>query len=80
MDGLRLLVVWASCNMPYLYNVSYAMKHAIASSRIRIALIIAFVSLGALLSSQPAPRERVGPLPDGSYCLRTACAWTSAVS
>jgi DNA-binding beta-propeller fold protein YncE len=47
------------------------MKHAIASSRIRIALIIAFVSLGALLSSQPAPRERVGPLPDGSFLLNS---------
>ena len=47
------------------------MKHAIASSRIRIALIVAFISLGALLSSQPAPRERVGPLPDGSFLLNS---------
>src|ERR1035437_9587428 len=47
------------------------MKHATASSLIRIALVIAFISLGALVSSQPAPRERVGPLPDGSFLLNS---------
>ena len=47
------------------------MKHAIASSLVRAGLIIAFISLGALLVSQPAPRERVGPLPDGSFLLNS---------
>src|ERR1035437_956007 len=47
------------------------MKHSTASSLIRIALVIAFISLGALVSSQPAPRERVGPLPDGSFLLNS---------
>ena len=47
------------------------MKHAIASSHTRIGLIVAFISLGALLSSQPAPRERVGPLPDGAFLLNS---------
>src|ERR1035437_2014235 len=47
------------------------MKHATASSLIRIALVIAFISLGGLVSSQPAPRERVGPLPDGSFLLNS---------
>ena len=47
------------------------MKHAIASSVIRIGLIVAFVFLGALLCSQPAPRERVGPLADGSFLLNS---------
>ncbi len=37
----------------------------------RIALVVAFISLGALLCSQPAPRERVGPLPDGSFLLNS---------
>ncbi|MGA2268197.1 MAG: bifunctional YncE family protein/alkaline phosphatase family protein [Bryobacteraceae bacterium] len=32
---------------------------------------MAFISLGALLSSQPAPRERVGPLPDGAFLLNS---------
>src|SRR5271157_6628814 len=44
------------------------MKNAIV---FRIALIVALISMGALLSSQPAPRERVGPLPDGSFLLNT---------
>jgi YVTN family beta-propeller protein len=47
------------------------MKHTTASSLIRTALIIAFISLGALVSSQPAPRERVGPLADGSFLLNS---------
>jgi YVTN family beta-propeller protein len=37
----------------------------------RIALIVASISLAALLSSQPAPRERVGPLADGSFLLNS---------
>jgi len=47
------------------------MQPALVSSHARIGLIIAFIFLGALLSSQPAPRERVGPLPDGSFLLNS---------
>jgi YVTN family beta-propeller protein len=47
------------------------MKHAIVSSHARVALIAAFVSLAALVCSQPAPRERVGPLADGSFLLNS---------
>ncbi len=35
----------------------------------RIALVIGFIFLVAMLSSQPAPREQVGPLPGGSFLL-----------
>src|SRR6516162_29489 len=35
----------------------------------QIVLIAAFLLLVALLSSQPAPREQVGPLPGGSFLL-----------
>uniref|UniRef100_Q01S46 40-residue YVTN family beta-propeller repeat protein n=1 Tax=Solibacter usitatus (strain Ellin6076) TaxID=234267 RepID=Q01S46_SOLUE len=35
----------------------------------RIALVAAFLLLVALLSSQPSPREQVGPLPGGSFLL-----------
>src|SRR5436305_176157 len=35
----------------------------------RIALVVAFVFLVAMLSSQPAPREQVGPLPGGGFLL-----------
>ena len=34
-----------------------------------MALAVAFISLAALLSSQPAPREQVGPLPNGGFLL-----------
>ncbi len=47
------------------------MKHAIVSAYTRIALVVAFISLGALVCSQPAPRERVGPLPDGGFLLNS---------
>jgi YVTN family beta-propeller protein len=47
------------------------MKPALASFHARIALVVAFISLGALLCSQPAPRERVGPLADGSFLLNS---------
>ncbi|MGB7718520.1 MAG: YncE family protein, partial [Bryobacteraceae bacterium] len=33
--------------------------------------MVAFISLGALVCSQPAPRERVGPLPDGGFLLNS---------
>lgn len=37
----------------------------------RIAIAVAFVCLAALLSSQPTPREQVGPLPNGAYLLNS---------
>ncbi len=37
----------------------------------RIALVIGFIFLVAMLSSQPAPREQVGPLPGGSFLLNS---------
>src|SRR5258708_40046608 len=37
----------------------------------RIALAIAFLSLVAILGSQPSPREQVGPLPGGAFLLNS---------
>ena len=37
----------------------------------RVASVLAFVFLAALLSSQPAPREQVGPLPGGGFLLNS---------
>src|SRR5450432_2598329 len=37
----------------------------------RLALAAGFVCLVALLSSQPAPREQVGPLPNGAFLLNS---------
>lgn len=37
----------------------------------RLILITLPVALAALLSSQPAPREQVGPLPDGGFLLNS---------
>src|ERR1019366_6746964 len=37
----------------------------------RIAVALAFFALAALLTSQPAPREQVGPLPDGAFLLNS---------
>jgi DNA-binding beta-propeller fold protein YncE len=37
----------------------------------RIVLVLAFAFLAAMLSSQPAPREQVGPLPGGSFLLNS---------
>src|SRR5665811_516487 len=47
------------------------MKPAPSSVGVRVALVVAFVSAAALLSSEPAPRERVGPLPNGAFLLCT---------
>ncbi|MBZ5619965.1 MAG: bifunctional YncE family protein/alkaline phosphatase family protein [Acidobacteriia bacterium] len=47
------------------------MKPALSSVSTRVILAIACVSLGALLSSQPAPREQVGPLPNGAFLLNS---------
>src|SRR5450755_595634 len=41
------------------------------SLKYRIALAIAFICLAAILSSQPAPREQVGPLPGGAFLLNS---------
>src|ERR1035437_7209612 len=41
------------------------------SLKYRIALAIAFLSLAALVTSQPAPREQVGPLPGGRFLLNS---------
>ena len=38
---------------------------------VRIAGAIALISLVAILSSQPAPREQVGPLPGGAFLLNS---------
>jgi YVTN family beta-propeller protein len=47
------------------------MKPRLNSAGARIALVVAFTCLGALLSSQPAPREQVGPLPNGAFLLNS---------
>lgn len=41
------------------------------SLKYRIALAIAFLSLVAILGSQPSPREQVGPLPGGAFLLNS---------
>jgi DNA-binding beta-propeller fold protein YncE len=38
---------------------------------VRLALVAAVVSLAMLLISQPAPREQVGPLPNGGFLLNS---------
>jgi len=47
------------------------MKRAFLPAMSRAALAMAFVSLAALLSSQTAPLERVGPLPGGGFLLNS---------
>src|ERR1019366_9219288 len=41
------------------------------SLKYRIAAALAFLALTAFLTSQPAPREQVGPLPDGAFLLNS---------
>src|ERR1039458_4422950 len=41
------------------------------SLKYRIAAALAFLALTAFLPSQPAPREQVGPLPDGAFLLNS---------
>src|ERR1035441_4662478 len=41
------------------------------SLKYRIAVAVAFFALVALLTSQPAPREQVGPLPGGAFLLNS---------
>jgi len=47
------------------------MRFTLRSAVARVALAAAAVSAAALLSSQTAPRERVGPLPDGGFLLNS---------
>ena len=47
------------------------MKPVTGPFSVRIALVVACVSLGALLSSQPSPREQVGPLAGGGFLLNS---------
>src|ERR1043166_7996848 len=47
------------------------MKPASRSVAARAALAVAVLSLAAVLSSQPAPREQVGPLPGGAFLLNS---------
>src|SRR5579871_54183 len=47
------------------------MKPALRSLTARIALAVLFIAVAAILSSQPAPREQVGPLPNGGFLLNS---------
>jgi YVTN family beta-propeller protein len=47
------------------------MQPSTKSIRSRVALVIVLFSLGALLSSQTAPREQVGPLATGGFLLNS---------
>src|SRR5215475_12948112 len=47
------------------------MKLTLRSVVARAVLAIACISLAALLSSQSAPREQVGPLPGGGFLLNS---------
>ena len=47
------------------------MTPTLRSAVVRVAFAVAAVSAAALLSSQTAPRERVGPLPDGGFLLNS---------
>src|SRR5215471_8670176 len=47
------------------------MKPALVPAYRRFLLIAGLISLAALVSSQPTPRERVGPMPDGSFLLNS---------
>src|SRR5580692_744099 len=38
---------------------------------VRIAMAVALISCVAILSSQPTPREHVGPLPNGAFLLNS---------
>jgi YVTN family beta-propeller protein len=47
------------------------MRPTLRSAGARVAIAVASISVAALLSSQPAPRERVGPLPNGGFLLNS---------
>jgi len=47
------------------------MKTALRTPVLRLVLVVACVAIAAVLSSQPAPREQVGPLPGGGFLLNS---------
>src|SRR5450432_3442951 len=47
------------------------MRPALSSVSARVALAAALIALAALLGSQPAPREQVGPLAGGGFLLNS---------
>jgi DNA-binding beta-propeller fold protein YncE len=47
------------------------MKNPLGSRTTRILLVIGLLALAALLGSQPAPREQVGPLARGGFLLNS---------
>ncbi|HLH18730.1 MAG TPA: bifunctional YncE family protein/alkaline phosphatase family protein [Bryobacteraceae bacterium] len=47
------------------------MKPALRTPALRLSLAFAAVAIAAVLFSQSAPRERVGPLPDGGFLLNS---------
>jgi YVTN family beta-propeller protein len=47
------------------------MRTALRTLALRLALAVACVAIAAVLSSQPSPREQVGPLPGGSFLLNS---------
>ena len=47
------------------------MKPGLSFVTTRVALAVASICVAALLSSQPAPREQVGPLPGGGFLLNS---------
>src|SRR5260370_19775739 len=47
------------------------MKQPPGSLKYRVNAAIALLSLGAILGSQPSPREQVGPLPGGGFLLNS---------
>ena len=49
----------------------YLMKDIPRSPKSRLAIAFAFMVLAAVLGSQPAPREHVGPLPGGGFLLNS---------
>src|SRR5579883_3289743 len=54
-----------------LYNEETPMKPALRTPALRLSLAFAAVAIAAVLFSQSAPRERVGPLPDGGFLLNS---------
>src|ERR1700760_4397673 len=47
------------------------MTRAWSHLSVRIAIAVAVISFVAILSSQPTPREQVGPLPGGAFLLNS---------
>src|SRR6516165_11269319 len=47
------------------------MKTPLRTPVLRLVLVVACVAIAAVLSSQPSPREQVGPLPGGGFLLNS---------